>query len=109
MKGHSEEEMSFRESWVLLKVWQIFCGTDLQKIVVMSHSEAVRSALEQMVKSEGLMKEQRKQRWERTQIMGGGYASICTKILKYVSQNADIFGVRYCGRIKTGGEEECHI
>lgn len=53
MKGHSEGEMNFRQSWVLLEVLQIFCETDLQKILVMSHGEAVRSAQEQMLKSEG--------------------------------------------------------
>lgn len=45
--------MNFKEGWVLLKVLQIFCETNLQKIQVVSHREAVRSALEQMVKSEG--------------------------------------------------------
>lgn len=53
MKGHSEGGMNFRQSWVLLEVLQIFCETNLQKILVVSHSEAVRSAHEQMVKSEG--------------------------------------------------------
>lgn len=53
MKGHSDGEMNFRQSWVLLEVLQIFCETNLQKILVVSHGEDVRSAQEQMVKSEG--------------------------------------------------------
>lgn len=113
MKGHSEGEMNFWKSWVLLKILWFFRETNLQKVLVVSHREAVRPAREQMVKSGGYMKEQRKQLcscwWERIQMMGGGYASVCTKVLKLVSWNADIFGVRYYGGIKTGGEEECHI
>lgn len=38
--------------------------------------------------------------------MGRDYALVYTKIMKFVSRNADIFGV---GCIKTGSEEECRI
>lgn len=83
---------------------------NLQKIVVVSHTEAVRSALKQMVRSEGQMKEQRKQLcsywWEWTQIMCGGYASVYTKLMKLVSWDADIFSDRYHGGKKAGDEEE---
>lgn len=50
-KDTVKKKWTLGESGVLLKVLQIFCESNLQKIV--SHSEAVRSALEQMVKSEG--------------------------------------------------------